>query len=462
MQPPPAQNPPADPRQPEPRQGRGARQPRTSDREQPASSRDPFDEPRISRVAGPTRTELTVSANFLGGYDDNLTAGLGTGSAISPSAMTSGSTGYVNATLNYLRANSRRSLKVDTVGTLQGYPGYIDHPAAGGAATIDGMARAGHSLTFNASERVGYEPFFNVFSPGASSAPLPPGAAAATPVTGLFERRSWNSNSVASIDRRWSRNDSTSLSYSYRVQQYTDNSYGDSNEHNAQAEYRHRLANGIRARGTYRFVDREYSGSDGRPLPTRENRIEAGPDIDKSLSRRRTVKFSLTAGAAYVESISSTTRQQYQNWVPTGTFRTTFAFSPTSSLDGGYQRDFQDLQGVTNEVYTTDTAFMNVGGLVTARTELRVGATYSNWQTPQTSGVNETLNVYGGSVRLNVKLGAKTSASVDYYYYHQTYSDPASLPAGFPADYDRHAVRVGLAFWLPIKGSPNQPTLSGR
>ncbi len=164
--------------------------------------------------------------------------------------------------LDYLRANTRRSLKVDTLGTLQGYPGYLDQPAAGGVATVDAMAKAGHSLTFNASERVGYEPFFNVFSQGASSLPLPPGAGAAAPVTGLYERRSLSSNTSASVGRRWSRDDSTSLSYSYRVQQFTDGSYGDSNEHNVQAEYRHRLASGVR-------VARRATASRTASTPTR-------------------------------------------------------------------------------------------------------------------------------------------------------------------------------------------------
>ncbi len=59
--------------------------------------------------------------------------------------------------------------------------------------------------------------------------------------------------------------------------------------------------------------------------------------------------------------------------------------------------------------------------------------------------MDQTLNIYGGSVRVRVMLTPKISAAADYYYYHHVYSDPAALPAGFPANYDRHAVRVGLA-----------------
>ncbi len=57
------------------------------------------------------------------------------------------------------------------------------------------------------------------------------------------------------------------------------------------------------------------------------------------------------------------------------------------------------------------------------------------------------MDVYGGSVRLRIRLTGNLSTAVDYYYYHHRSSNPAALPAGFPADYDRNAVRVG--FWPP-------------
>jgi hypothetical protein len=48
------------------------------------------------------------------------------------------------------------------------------------------------------------------------------------------------------------------------------------------------------------------------------------------------------------------------------------------------------------------------------------------------------------------------TATAGYYYYYHRYSNPAALPAGFPADYDRHAVRVGISFWMPLAGTSLQ------
>jgi hypothetical protein len=393
----------------------------------------------------------------LGGYDDNLTTGLGTGAGTAPTAMASGPTASLDGTLGYVRGNTLRSIRMDTTGTLTGYPGYLDHPVAGGVANVGARTTVGRNMTFRASERVGYEPFFNVFSPGASGAPLPPGIGEAVPATSLFERRSLSSNSSVSVDGRWSRRDSTSLSYSYNVQQFTNDDYGDSTSLNVATGYRRRLATGVRARADYGYTNLDYTDSDQVARPTRQHRIEGGAEIETALSRRRHLTFSLAAGAGYIESVSSTDRQPYHAWIPTGSGSATLALSPTSSVDGGYRRDFSLFQGVTDEVYTTDTAFLTTGGLVTARTDLRVGATYSNWKTPIASGVNDTLNVYGASLQVRVLFTDTLAATAGYYYYYQRYSNPGSLPAGFPAEYNRSTVRVGLTVRVPLVGTPTPP-----
>jgi hypothetical protein len=435
---------------------------RTSKRQPAASGQGSFEENRPSRVAGPTRKELTLSGNLLGGYDDNLTAGLGTGGGTSPTAMASGSTASADASLGYFHGNTLRSIQMNATGSLVGYPGYLEHPAPGGVADVAFRTTLGRSMTLRASDRVGYEPLFNVFPASSAVAPMPPGTGQTPPATGLFERRSLNSNASVSLDRWWNGRNSTSLSYSYNAQQFTDDNYGDSSAHNVQAEYRRGLTRGVRARAAYRFVDRDYSAYDGLTLPTREHRIEGGPDIQSTLSRRRSLTVSLAAGASYVESVGATSHEPYQQWVPVGSASVRVNLSPLWSVEGGYRREFSQFQGVTDEVYSTDTAFLTTGGLVTSRTDLRIGGTYSNWKTLFASGVNDTLNVYGGSLQLRVSLTATVSASAAYYYYYHRYSNPAGLPAGFPVEYDRNAFRVGLAVWVPLVGASSRPPLTQR
>jgi hypothetical protein len=396
---------------------------------------------------------LTLTANLLGGYDDNVVGGLGTGSGSAPTAMASGGTAYLDGTLNYFHGNSRHSIGLDSTGSLTAYPGYLDDPAPGVTANVSALTTAGRDTRFGVSERIGYEPLFNVLSQGSSSTPLPPEIGDAVPVTGLFERRSLSSSTSGSVDQRWGRRDWTSLSYSYRVQQFTEDDYGDSRSHEVTAEYRRGLSRGIRSLVEYRYRNLEYIDSVEAWRPTREHRIEGGPEIEKTLSRRRRLTFSLAAGAARLESVNSATGEPYQDWAPTGSASLLFAFSPDWNLEGGYRRDINTFQGVTDQVYTTDTAYLRTGGFVSDRVDLSLGATYGNWQTSVAFGAVDTMDVYGASMQFRVSLTNTISATASYYYYYHRYSNPASLPEGFPADYDRHAVRVGLTLWAPFIGT---------
>jgi hypothetical protein len=241
-----------------------------------------------------------------------------------------------------------------------------------------------------------------------------------------------------------------------------DDERGDNTAHDVTTAYRRTLASGVRARAEYGYVDGEYTDFAGAARLRREHRIEAGPEFEKAFSRRRRVRLSLGLGASYLESIRSTDREPYHVWVPTGSGRATLAISPVWSVEGGYTRGFSLLQGLTDETYTTDTAFLTTGGLLSARTHLRVDATYSNGRAPLASGADGTFDVYGASLQMRVALTKTVAASAGYFYYHQFYSNPGTLPTGFPAEYDRHAVRVGLTVMLPLVGTSSRSSLTPR
>jgi hypothetical protein len=441
---------------------RTKRTPRTSARQPAAPTAGSFDENRTPRAAGPTRQELLLTANLMGGYDDNLTGGLGTGSTFSPSALASGPTASLDSTLDYFRGNARRSFRVDTSGNLVAYPGHVKGVVPGGAVDLGGSTILGRDQTLRVSERVGYEPLFTVFSPGASLTPLPPPIGGTVAATGLFERRSLSSNSSVTVDSRWSLRNWTSFTASYGAQNFTDSSYGDSTTWSAQADYRRGLSRGVRAHAGYRYVDAEYTDSEHAGLPTREHRIEVGPEIDKALSRRRHLTMSLGAGADRFESAGATTRARYHAWIPVGSASATLGLTPLWSVEGGYNRDLSRLRGLTDQVYTSDTAYVSTGGRVAPKTSLRLSGTYSTWKTPAVSGAADRLEVYGASLRVQVALTSMVAATADYSYYHQFYSNPGDLPAGFPATYNRQAVHVGLTLRAPLAGTPAPTPLSPR
>jgi hypothetical protein len=431
------------------------RQPRTSKRQPSPSGQGSFDATRTSRDGGPTRQELTLAVNVLGGYDDNLTAGLGSGSGTSPDAMVSGATGSVDGTLGYFRGNSLRSVRLDTTGSLLGYPGNLENPAPAGSVSAAVRTPMGRDLTLGLSQRAAYEPLFNVLSPGSGSGPLPPEVVQPSPTTGLFERNSWSSTSGVSLEGRWGRKDTTTLAYAYRLQEFTDDDYGDNTWHDATASYRRILSSQVMAGADYRYSNGEYADSNDFIRPTIEHRVEGVTEFVGAPSRRRSYALLLAAGAGYLESVNAG-GASFTSWLPIGRARLSFDVSSGWLVEGGYQRDLSLLQGVTDDVYTTDTAYVTTSGMIASRASLRIGGTYSNWVTPVASGVNDTMDVYGATLGIRFLLTDSLAATAGYYYYFHRYSNPGSLPAGFPAEYDRQAVRVGLTMFFPLAGTTSR------
>jgi hypothetical protein len=173
------------------------------------------------------------------------------------------------------------------------------------------------------------------------------------------------------------------------------------------------------------------------------------------LSPRITMSF--TAGGGYNDAMYPTDTEPFHAWKPIGSASATLGLSTSWSVQGRYVRDFALLQDVTDQVYTTDTLSVAAGGLVAPRTDLQLGASYSNWTTLLAPGVADRMDIYGASLEVRVALSGAMKAFAGYYYYQHRYSNPGALPAGFPAEYDRGAVRAGISLWTPLVGTPGQP-----
>ena len=115
------------------RQAPSKRAPRTSNSKPSSRAPGVFAANRTSRPNEVVRQELALTANVLGGYDDNVGASFGSGSGTVPGLATNGSTGYADLALDYFRGTSARSLRVGAQGNLRMYPGLPRHgrrPAA--------------------------------------------------------------------------------------------------------------------------------------------------------------------------------------------------------------------------------------------------------------------------------------------------------------------------------------------
>jgi hypothetical protein len=178
-------------------------------------------------------------------------------------------------------------------------------------------------------------------------------------------------------------------------------------------------------------------------------RLDGGVEGDLRPSRNRTLLWEATAGAARVDALTTAHRLPYSAWVPVGSGRLGLMLSRMWELEGGYRRDFSLLQGVTDEVYATDTGTVTLNRRLSSSMEVKVGGSIENFRTPVPGGDAEIL-AYGTGVSWGYTLSGTTTLTTSYYYYRHHFSDTVVLPAGFPAQYDRHAVRVGLTVTWPF------------
>ncbi len=457
---------------PPPREGRQPRTSRRSRRDKPAPPRREISDTNAPRSGGPVRETVTFTGNIQAGYDDNLTAGMGSGVGMSPRAMASGNTGSADGTLAYVRGNSHHQLNLGTSGSVMVYPGYLDGPAAGASANIGGRTAASRRVTLSGDARLGYEPFFNAFNPGSAGTPLPPDVTPATPTTGIFERRTLTSRAGAKMETHLSRRDSLSFSYAFGRQSFMDDDtgadeetprvawFGDSTTHTAGASWGHTVSAGVRTRAGYNRAQTSYDGverdgiqREGRSMRTQ--RIDGGLEVEHGVDRgRRLVRWDVTGGAAYVEAQTSAERGPYAAWLPVGSASLTVPLSDATAFQASYRRETRLLQGITDDVYATDTASASVTLGMGPRTSLVLHTTYANWQTPTAAGERLGLDVLGAGAQLRVLVTQTVGVTASYGYYKHTFSNPEALPTGFPTKYDRNSVRVGLTFLLPLKRPP--------
>lgn len=404
-----------------------------------------------------TRTELTFSANGSAGYDDNVAAGEGGGGGAVPSSATSGFVADGDVSLDYFYGNGTRSVRVQGAGTVQAMPDYLDSVAPGASMNVAAATALGRRQTLTASQFVAWEPLFTfgqTFIGGDSAAPPPVQPAPGVPVTsGLFERRSFSSGSNVALDRRWSRRDTTQLAYGYSQAIYTSDEGGDTRTHNVSAGYSRALSRRWAARAGYAYSHGTFDDLTGVDRPTRQHMIEGGPEYNRRLSPTRTVAVSAAGGASRIESQRADNDELYAYWAPFASLAATLSLSESWSLGSTYRRGLSTLDGLTGQSYYSDSASVSVGGLLTSRTDLTITGNATAGRTAAVSGSDSDYRVYGASSQFSFALTRTIAATATYSYYYHRYSNPEDLPVGFPPQYDRNSVRVGLTMWVPLRGT---------
>jgi hypothetical protein len=470
---PPAPPQPADPLQPEPaapvdgapgtpqaadlqepeRQGRTGREGRVSRR--PSASESTRSGSRRSRVAGPTRQTLTLSASALTGYDDN--SGTPAFVAGDQALITqSGVASSVDGSLAYFRGNELRSWQVDTNGVVMSYPAYLSGPAAGGGASVAGSLALGRTTSMDVGGRVAYEPLLNVLSP-AGIGPVTEAPSGAS-LAGLVNQSSIGVNGSVSLEQQMGERAATTVIYDRAQRYFNDGAYVDNGSDSIGISEYLGSSTGVRGRVDYRYGRMTTSSLEqgAAAFTTRTHRVEGGPEYSGRIGRSgTTMTVSALFGATRVESVLAETLEPFASWVPSGsgTFRVSSS-TGTTSADVSYRRDFAPFQGVTANVYTNDSVTASLARQMASRLRTQFEVVLTTWNSPVEDTAPTAGDVFGGRASAFIRLTGSMDATVSYGYYRQRLDESLQVPEDFPGHYDRSAFRVGLSFRLPIIGRP--------
>ena len=154
--------------------------------------------------------------------------------------------------------------------------------------------------------------------------------------------------------------------------------------------------------------------------------------------------------------MTGTTATPYTIWAPFAQFSTRLDLARSWNISGNYRRGADTLEGLTTEAFINDAATATLSGLLSRRIELAIIAGVARGTTAAEGGVNSKYLTNTASTQLRFAMSRIVSAVVSYHYYQYNF-DNTVLPDGVAPRFDRNAVRVGLAFWLPIYGVYDRP-----
>jgi hypothetical protein len=119
-------------------------------------------------------------------------------------------------------------------------------------------------------------------------------------------------------------------------------------------------------------------------------------------------------------------------------------------LAAGLSHEAAVVTGVTLAPFTTDQITLQLNGAA-GRVSLSVFGAYTAGST--LAGQPGSYTAAAATAQVNYGLARCCGIFANFNYYDHQLRDVSALPVEFPATYGRHAIRVGLSYWLPLYGS---------
>ena len=395
-----------------------------------------------------TRTELSLSANLSGGYDQDVLA-----TSTQPEAGSVATTGDIG--LDYYFGRAARSFS--TVGRtfVTSYANTGTDPLIGGDVAMRGELELGRRSHLTLSQSFSYAPSLVLGTFGLLDGAVDPVDLPDTgDISGLVDQRSWTGDTTVSVDRRFTSRQTLSGTYMYGHRTYLDDDGYDVATHAVNAGYTWSITTTTGILASYDLSRSSYSDptrtGTSASAPMTDHSLLFGADYTRRLSRTRQVQLSGSVGASYVDTFNSTSLAPVSYWTPSAVGTVRMDFGQTWALSGDYRRGTNVLQGVSLDTFSTHAFSVRADGAMGHRIRAAVSTAFSTGR----SGIDaeSTFRAFGSTAQFNYAFARCCAASVNYDFYAYRMRQ-VTLPGELPSNYDRNSIRVGFSFWLPLVGN---------
>jgi hypothetical protein len=396
-----------------------------------------------------TRQELTFTFDVLGGYDDNLSPDGGNATPDPLAPRRSGTTATVSGGLDYRRGRATRSIEASGRSVVATYRNVGVRPLIGARGTVRAFAQFFEKTTVTGWGEADYSPtfMFGSFTPPGTDAAAPP----PDPTGGVTEIRSVNGSGGVSLMQAWNARQVTNTSYTYSRMRSSGLGEMDTRDQTAVLGHSWNFLRNVGLEGSYSLSSQ--SGGNvtlgSRPLDTHTGSL--GLEVRVPISRTRRMTFSGNAGATRVQTLSSTDNLPIEYVTPSGGGSARLDLGRTWALSADANRSVTMLEGLTLQSFVTTAVSVWTGGTIGTRASVSITGTYSEGTAHE--GDTGSFSSIGGTAQLQYAVSRCCSMVTSYSYYEHKLLEVAAVPLGFPRNFERNAVRVGMTVWLPLFGT---------
>lgn len=399
------------------------------------------------RPVDPDRTsqQLAATLDLSGGYDDNL-LGL---SLDDPSQ--SAVAGTAELSVRYWRGRTRRNVELGARGFVN-HQTIAERPLVGGDAQILGATSLGRPHQLVGGVLVSYEPTF-IAGPLTADpvATTPELVVDVTPPQGVVDQRWLAVTGFGNLVRTWTRRHSTTIDARTSERRPLDGTGYDSSTNGVTVQHTWNIRPTAGVIASYRLNNNQQV-LDSSSLPSmRSQTVDAGVRLQRRFSPVRTLSFTGSAGAVFTDRAASDDVAALDFTAPFFAGAVSMGLTRVWILSADATRDVSVLEGLTPEPFTTDAGTLRLEAVPSRRLRIGVWGSLSRGQGIDTNA--SSYDAIAAQAQVQYGFSPRLGGFLSYGYYNHRMRQVPDLAVGFPQQYDRHSVRVGVTMFLPLYGT---------